>query len=87
MPVCLGLRSPQRPSASPWTPLDLRPTAGAHQVLGGGTGAGPRGARDSLVVPALPVWTVRRPPPGEQLTLFLPRQGFGPQCVPASCPS
>lgn len=38
MPVCLGLRSPQRPSASPWTPLDLRPTAGAHQVLGGAQG-------------------------------------------------
>lgn len=42
MPVCLGLRSPQRPSASPWTPLDLRPTAGAHQVLGGHRGRSSR---------------------------------------------
>ena len=77
-----GLRSLQWPSASPWTPPDLHPSAG----LTGGTGAGPRGARDSLGAQLGLRGQSGGAHLGERLAPFLPRPGFGPQYVPSSRP-
>lgn len=86
MPAYLGLQSPRRPLASPWTPPDLHPSAGAHRVLG---------ARGPVLEEPGTVWRhwlclcgrSGGTHLGEPLTLFLPCRGRGPRCVPSSGPS